>query len=157
MRPTSVVVGTSFPSTVTSSLPMSHMDHDPENTTEEAQTTFVPRCKSALHLPPDTNYLTLARLNSIDRLLILLICLYTLCFLFLNCCHFTLYFSSFPDKSLVSFMVSTGFVPFFSWIVICCPCLVLVIEIRCCSDVFDFRLSFASHFQLNVDLLPVPL
>ena len=58
---------------------MSQPPHDPENPSEQAQATPLPSYKGGLHLPPDTNSLTLARLQSIDRLLILLNCLCILC------------------------------------------------------------------------------
>ena len=69
---------------------MSQPPHDPENPSEQAQATPLPSYESALHLPPDTISFTLARLQSIDRLLILLICLCILCLLFRNC-SFVLY------------------------------------------------------------------
>ena len=70
---------------------MSQLHHDPENPPEQAQATPLPSNESALHLPCDNISFTLARLQTIDRLLILLICLCILCLLFLNC-SFVLYF-----------------------------------------------------------------
>ena len=52
---------------------MSQPHHDPENPLEQAQATPLPSYESALYLPPDTISFTLARLQSNDRLLILLI------------------------------------------------------------------------------------
>ena len=69
---------------------MSQLHHYPENPPEQAQATPLPSYESALHLPPDIIPFTLARLQSIDRLLILLTCLCILCLLFLNC-SFVLY------------------------------------------------------------------
>ena len=69
---------------------MSQPHHDPENPPDQAQATPLPSYESVLHLPPDTISFTLARLQSIDRLLILLICLCILYLLFLNC-SFVLY------------------------------------------------------------------
>ena len=52
---------------------------------EQAPATPLPSNESALHLPPDTISFSLARLQSIDRPLIPLICLCLLCLLFPNC------------------------------------------------------------------------
>ena len=54
---------------------MSQPHHDPKYPLEQAQATNLPSYESALHLPPDNISFTLARLQSIERLLILLICL----------------------------------------------------------------------------------
>ena len=76
---------------------MSQPHHDPETLPEQAQATPLPSYESALDMPPDTISLTLACLQSIDRLLILLICLCILCLLFLNC-SFVLYLFLFVDS-----------------------------------------------------------
>ena len=64
---------------------MSQPHQDPENPTQEAKATPLPSYESTLRLHSDTISLKLAPLDSIDRLLILLICLCILWLLFSNC------------------------------------------------------------------------
>ena len=124
---------------------------DPEKPTEQAKTTPLPSYESALHLPPDTISLALARLQSIDRLLILLICLLIPCLLSIDC-SFVLYLFCFGIR-----MVGTTVVPLsFSWTPSCCPCPVLVAEIRCRTDGSDIQFSLDSNNHINVDLISVP-
>ena len=56
-------------------IPMSQPDQDPENSTEQALATLFPIYQGALHLSRVATSLNLADLNSISRLLILVICL----------------------------------------------------------------------------------
>ena len=54
-------------------------------------------------------------------------------------------------------MVGTTFSPpSYSWILPCCPCPVLVTEIRCRTDGSAIQLSFASNNHIHVDLVSVP-
>ena len=84
---------------------MSQQHQDPDTPTKQAQTTPLPSYESALHLPADTISFTLARLKTIDRLFILLICSCILCLLFLNC-SFALLFSTFFCSLMISLFVS---------------------------------------------------
>ena len=134
---------------------MSQPPHNPENPPEPAQASSLPSYESALHLPPDTMSFTPACLQSIDRLLILLICFCILCLLFLNC-SFVLYFFCLLTQS-VCFMVGSTIVPLsFSRILPCCPCPILVTEIHCRTDGSDIQLLLASNNHLRVDLFSVP-
>ena len=54
-------------------------------------------------------------------------------------------------------MVGITIVPLsFSWIPPCCPCSVLVIEIRCRTDGSNIQLLLASNNHLHVDLISLP-
>ena len=70
---TSATVVTSSSSTVTFPLLMSQPHHVPETPPEQAQATLLPSYESALHWPPDSISFILARLQSVDPLLISLI------------------------------------------------------------------------------------
>ena len=54
---------------------MSQLHHDPHGPPEQAQAAPLPSYEGAWHSPPDTFSFTLVRLQSIERLVILLICL----------------------------------------------------------------------------------
>ena len=89
---------------------MSQLHHNPETPPEQAQATLLSSYESALNLPPDPISFTLARLQSSDRLLILLNCWCIFCLLFLNC-SFVLYLFSSVDSYSIRSMVGITVVP----------------------------------------------
>ena len=153
---TKATVSTSSSSTVTSCSSNVSAPSPSWNSSGTDSSPPPPRYESAQHLPPDFISFTMARLQSIDWLLTVLICLCILCLLFLKC-SFVFYF--FIVCWFLVFLLhgwnhcsST----FFSWFPPCCPCLVLVTEMRCRTDGSNIQLLLSSYNHLHVDLISVP-